>query len=271
MALVALGIFANQTQKEGEHPFQLSWTTTTGQLSFPKFQLSAVTNSFFGASAPSISSISCLHNNKTVKAGDNCSGASNNNTCVLINGNDVVASPSDKNPDAQRIDCTVNVNITGMNLTAQQINNLFLVWNLDNPNVENFGSNSYAPMYLSPNSKMWVLITPVEYDGNLAWERQQQFHGSEQASNTNVAFYVTTIINSFTYWSFKQRDPSVHDGWNTAASTGGYAFFLYLIHTIFMFFVGFALANDSIVLGGSKHDSGLNEDDALIKHQHNDL
>lgn len=275
MSLIALGIYGKQTTQANEHRYQESWVSSVDRMSFPKFHFNVHPDAtFYNSTAlPTISSISCLHNNKTVKAGGNCDGEQTNSTCVVVNGEDVDATPSRKNPQYQSIVCTINVNINGLNLDTTQIENILLEWEIDNPDVDSFGSNSFAPMVCLPNAKTWVLVTPVNFEGNLAWDRQQQFHGATPTNpnQTEVTFYVTTIINSFTYWNWKERSSSAHTGWNTAAYIGGFAFFCYILHIIFMFCVGFGIPNDSLVLGGKKHESGLTEDDALLKHQHNDL
>jgi len=93
-------------------------------------------------------------------------------------------------------------------------------------------------------------------------------HGYENVDNTTIAQYsVSTIIDSFVFWNYKVRrayhgcnnlltyclfeqSRNIVTGWNTAALCGGFCFFLYILQTMFMFFVGLSLENDSVILGG---------------------
>lgn len=277
--LGCLSYFSAQVGGEADHPYQLLWTQQLTSLNFPRFHFRTASQTDSGA-LPTILSVFCTHLNKTVSAGGKnmCNGYTSNSTCVVVEGPSIIATPSKKLFDTQRIDCLLEVNITGQPLPVE--NNL-VAWELDNPNVSNYGDNSYASMWITPFTWTWVMITAESFDGNLGWRRDAMVHGYENVDNTTVAQYsVSTIIDSFTFWSYKSRN--IVTGWNTAALCGGFCFFLYILQTLFMFFVGLSLENDSVILGGIESGTSssspetsrrttLTENDSLMRHQHSDL
>jgi len=276
--LGSLSYYSAQVGAESNHPYQLQWTENLQSLNFPRFHFRAAAQNS-NDPLPTILSVSCTHLNKTVEAGGQnfCNGYKTNTTCVVVEGPSVLATPSKKLLDSQRIDCIVTVNISGQPAPIQ--NNL-LAWELDNPEVTNYGDNSYSSIWIDPFTWTWVMISPESFDGTLGWKRATMVHGYDDVENTTVIQYsVSTIIDTFTFWSYKSR--YFVTGWNTAALCGGFCFFLYILQTLFMFFVGLSLENDSVLLGGTqssesqstenRSSSTLTENDSLMRHQHSDL
>jgi hypothetical protein len=62
-------------------------------------------------------------------------------------------------------------------------------------------------------------------------------------------FYIVIGMGSFDVRYIREVD--TFNGWQSVGAIGGFVFFLVLLHSVFMFLVGFCLENNSKFLGHS--------------------
>jgi len=115
--------------------------------------------------------------------------------------------------------------------------------------------NGENGMYIQSNQGTWVYLNALlfwEQNGtaNTLWNSNLQYHSDmSHAFMQGYDFQVTTTIASFFVQNFQVEDDL--DSWTVLALFGGLWIGLYFfVFKIFMFFVGFCLANDSKFLLG---------------------
>jgi len=117
----------------------------------------------------------------------------------------------------------------------------------------------FAWSWLTPNENTWVLLTPTviktkSHGSQTKWRREVVYHTTVTNKNS---YKVNVKFNDFHVMHFIEED--LYDRWMSVGDIGGFAFFLYILHTAFMFIVGFVLDNDSKFLtGGASGSTGYN-------------
>jgi len=239
VSIACLALMSKRKEGQDSKSFQVGNYETVNSMPFPTFHLR------FGE-APGTwkgQSINCNINGEPV-AIQLCYNQTSFANCFAVDGPSVVANNSAANPLSRFLDCTATADIA---YSGVELSDNLVAWEIDGPpsgQEEYYGGNSYAGIWIQPATLAWVMLTPVEFNGHLEWERVLLYHGFFNNSNQFSAVYqVSTLINSFTYW--KYRDHNFFDGWMDTATTGGFVFFTLILHTIVLFFVGFLLNSQS--------------------------
>jgi len=231
---VALGILGHKSDLANEHLLQQYYTTREDQISFPNFQLriGIPTNMEF-------TSFGCTINEGHIVSLTKQS-CNSGEWCFRISASEFEACRDQSYKSTtcnNRLMCRISVNDTSVTS--------MIGWELENE--DNFGDNAYASIWIAPNDAAWVLITKQIRDGKEGWDRQLLYH-SRQA--TGGEWVIVTIINSFDVDHYFPLD--LYSGWQSVADIGGFAFFLYILHSICMIFAGIWMVNNSSFLSATK-------------------
>jgi len=249
---IALGFFSSFSEDAGEHPYRETWIDKRTTVTFPNYR-------FRFQLDQSILVASCsINSGKPVQTriGSPCLY---NQTCLHIisrggSGEDLFACRQGSAMCDNRLFCNVSL-VNGTGLEEHM-----MAWELEGENdgeddEEEFGPESYASVWIAPNNRAWVLLTPA-YDADEKeeeWETALLYHSVTAVHNQ---WAVTTIINSFDVANYEEEKGG-YNGWMAVADIGGWTFFLYLLHCIVMLMVGLCLENNSEFLrpgqGGSAY------------------
>jgi len=90
------------------------------------------------------------------------------------------------------------------------------------------------------------------------WDRSLLYHSTVSVPGQ---YYIEVIIGSYNVWHIDQTD--VYNGVMAMGDIGGFAFFLLVIHSIIMLFVGLCFLNNSTFLKNTGSDS---TDYSQLKH-----
>jgi len=109
--------------------------------------------------------------------------------------------------------------------------------------IEDYGPDSGATLWIAPNMNTWVLLSKRMFDDEEEYEKSVVYNSVQSEPGIYV---ITTVINSFRVEVVEQE--YTYTGWMATADIGGFIVFLYIFHTIAMIFVGIFLSNNSTFL-----------------------
>jgi hypothetical protein len=252
--LIVLG---NTSTQALDAPTFKYWTENVTTMEFPRFhlRLSNPNDSIIGLTE-------CYHYETTLQT-EPCAIWNNEvpdlTRCQAIASNNVVAKHIRGDDDARTIYCYLNVNVSN-----PASDNQLIAFELEGSNIATYGANSYASIWIAPNNNAWVLLNKAYISfahkpTQVEWERELVYH----STITSLGFYVLSIkINRFQVVHAEQVPR--YNGWMALGEIGGFAYFLVLLHILFMALVGICLNNDARTLQGSSADQGSSEEKRAI-------
>jgi len=129
-------------------------------------------------------------------------------------------------------------------------------------------TNSFGPstLYVNPNSNAWVSIGKTGVNDGSSAQENFIYHLSLTYRTTVIQgdfFNVHFAYDSFSvfHW-FKSMG---YDTWLSVGGIGGFAFFMVILHTAFMWLIGLCLTNDSKFLIHNEHESSSSSSYQNIK------
>jgi len=224
ICLIILGQRATEIQKE--QPWRL-WIENAPQIAYPEFVIK--TNS--DEANNTITSTFCEWGSRSqhpvIVNTAACSNGEPLTRCVFVGANGYYASQSENH-----LDCKINV--TGPN--ADKVL-LFQIYE-----QATFGASI---MWVAPNDNAVIYLTktiiqPKGKDASVIWSHQISYHSTVVEGDF---FYVRISFDNFAV--FHWQEDSGFDSWLSVGGIGGFAFFMLIMHTVFMTIVGTCLPNES--------------------------
>jgi len=168
------------------------------------------------------------------------------NQCIAFEADQLVA----KN-DWQMQDAVINCNIFTQGLGVN--GNTMMAYELEGEKVFSWGGMPFMSTWFMPNNMIWIFLEKNLWESShlgliQLWKKDLVYHSDITTPN----FYnMTTLIGSFFVQHLERMD--IYNGWMTVGDIGGIAFFMVVIHTIVMIFIGLFMHNSSSFLNGENH------------------
>jgi hypothetical protein len=230
IALIVLGQRATEYQKE--QSWRL-WIENAPDISYPSFYIKTT----YDESANTISHVSCTwgprDGSQMLVPTTGCSNGTPVTKCVYVDAQGYVG-----NQKENHLDCRVNTTapagtdkILLLQIYEQADFGATIVW-LD--------PSDNAVVYLTK-----TLIEPHGKTPSILWGHSVEYHSTVVEGdyfNIRVAFQNFAVF----HW----QEDSGFDTWMSVGGIGGVAFFMVIMHTIFMTIIGMCLPNESKFLGG---------------------
>jgi len=177
-------------------------------------------------------SASCVGNGKELPP-DSCSTTG---SCYSFEGSFIKATQ-----DENAIMCTLNA-------TFAAGQNEAITFSIDG---EDSDSSNQGFVSFAPNNDAWILLTknvkdPSGGDDSDVWTAQLSYRSTLSTPGTYIVY-----IKFATFDVYHYEETTLYDRWSSVCDIGGFAFFMYILHTMFMATVNVFLDNDSHWLGGS--------------------
>jgi len=107
--------------------------------------------------------------------------------------------------------------------------------------------------WIHPDNNAWILLTKstTQSEGQSEsdiWDIRLLYHTTVVENNF---FEVSVRMDQFSVYHYFQEN--TYDRWLSVADIGGFAYFMYMMHTIFMWLIGTFLENDSKYLHGDNY------------------
>jgi len=166
------------------------------------------------------------------------------NTCIAWDSNTITAY-NDWTREDHRIECEMVTTGSGYE------GNLMMAFEIEGENVYSSGGMMYSSLWVAPNDMAWVLLQKnllqIGKSSNQVelWERDLVYHSTIQQPNI---YNITIIVSSFLVKHFDPTD--TYNGWMSIGDIGGVGFFMMILHTIVMIFIGLFFSNTSLFLNG---------------------
>jgi len=237
MVLVALGVLGGRSQSAKKESTQRIWVENATELGFPAFQFL-----FTGTEQEKILNVFCEHSGMMMTT-SSCGGGQSTDKCVMVNTEGVTAkNTGDTMAIYRSIFCLIN--------TTLPVNpgnkDLIMAVKFDGPN---YGPASFSFVEVAPNGDAWILVEQIMIKENGkeqgGWERNLVYHSTISQPGK---YAISVIINSFRVLHIENF--TWFSGWMATGDVGGFAYFLLILHTTIMIFVGLACVNDSKFLKG---------------------
>jgi hypothetical protein len=243
--LIVLG--AHSTKLNNEEGWR-TWFQKENKIVFPAFNLRLAQDE----GNVQIVSVTCnfiAPDNKIAKVetnhclGDHNKAAPPAGTCWTVNANVFEATIGEHNTSI--IDCTATTN------TPQGTDTVL------GYQIQNDAEFGVAWTWIVPNQNTWMLLTKTQiqhaHSSTTKWGRQLVYHTTNAIPQT---YRIVTKMNDFHVVHLVEENP--YPRLMSVADIGGFAFFMYLLHTGFMLIVGIFVANDSKFLGNERAASYSN-------------
>jgi len=254
---VILIILAKTSSTElGQKDVQV-WVENATSIQFPRFQLRG------GYGVPEneqITSLSCTHNQQpvTVSACQNLSAS----FCRTVYSDSFSTSQASAATifGDERILC--NMTTTGNSTVLGAL----MAFQIEGTNQESVGPASYTSIWIAPNQLAWVMLEKsifISGNSNITeWDRNLLYHSTVAIPGQ---YNISIIIGSYNIWHIDQTD--IYNGMMAMGDIGGFAFFLLIIHSLIMLFVGLGCVNNSTFLKKSTSTNSHNQSDySQVKH-----
>jgi len=238
MSFVAFVILAHNSAEQSTRLNFNYWTEHVSSLEFPGFRFRVDT----GSQERFNGSVKCLHNGGAIFTGP-CTGIEPH-SCISVRTDGLIAyNQKDVPPDNQRIKCSFQTNAVSNSM------NSLVLFQLEGEKIANWGGALQDVIYFGPNQDAWILLSKswVKFSGFYAqeeWKKVLEYHST---THIKGQYNVQIILNSFNVHHAEQQ--SAYDGWMALGGSGGFAYFMVVIHVIVMMLVGIALNNDTKFLG----------------------
>jgi len=245
--LIVLGKSATQTLKQKDVRL---WSQNLSSISYPSFHFRVG-----GGENQTFTSFSCQQQGVALTVRQ-CAAWQGSpppfNTCRAVNSE---AFQAVQNATAfgeyfiNRIAC--NISTTGNS------GDLLIAFEIEDPNVQFVGSNSYASIWIAPYQHAWVeLIKSIFTQSNgqsiTQWDRTLLYHSTYSVIGQ---YNVSVDFGSFFVTHVDQSD--IYNGMMAMGDVGGFAFFMLIIHAILMILIGICFPNTSEFLGNKSEGEGV--------------
>jgi len=192
-----------------------------------------------------ITNLTCFHNTAPVTVGPCPTQYSNGpNTCFTVYADSFSTSALTSTViwGDERILC--NMTTTGNSTMLGSL----VAFEIEGTDEESVGSNSYASIWIAPNNMAWVMLEKSIFTyangGNITdWDRYLLYHSTQFTQNN---YGIEVIIGNFEVWHIDQTD--IYNGMMAMGDVGGFAYFMLIIHSILMIFIGLCFLNTSSFL-----------------------
>jgi len=232
--LVLVGI----SLRSGKEDDVRIWFSEAPSINYPRFH-------FRSSTLEVIESVMCNQNNVTIPTSycQEYNGVLPDiKHCVAV-GADAFQVINEKGDfpriHHQRLECVVTTN-------GSWNGNTLIAWEIEGKNVEIFGDNIYAGIWVAPNDRAWVLLEqgmtelPTQKVPLVSWRQELIYHSTVFHNGTyNVAVMIPTfhVIHSISSDSY--------DGFNALGDIGGFAFFMVMVHSFVAILIGLCFVNNS--------------------------
>jgi len=233
LAFSALIILGGRSAEMAKEPGWRSWMQKETEINFPLFQIKTLSNETFDF----IQTFRCKHVSSGIELlipTSACDGKSEAQ-CILFDTAGVNATP-----DNNEILCEFNITSpVGEDRTIE-----FLA-------MQTADERPPPSLFIQPTANAQIVVQPTIMQAKgekqeTHWDARLNYKSSVQE---NTFFMIQIIMGSFTVMHFEED--AWYDGWMSLGEVGGFAFFLYILHTIAMTLVGFFLENNSTFLAGN--------------------
>jgi len=235
---VALVIFSREGNIEGHEGSAHIWFERAEKINFPNFEIVAPHPTL-------ITEAKCAFLDQPVTQ-TACTGwaKDTDHSCVAFTASAKQGYWSNTNWYSNRIDCNITTNLLRWNNTDDNL----VAWSLTDSHPA--GDNALGPIWVRPTELAWILITKRQFNSKtfsgVFWDRVLEYHETQAYAGR---YRIQTVIDAF---FVDHIDYGTHEeGWKTVSFIGGFAFFTYILHTIFLGIIGLVLNNDSTFLNPS--------------------
>jgi len=234
-ALIILGGRSSEMQKE---PSWRPWIKKVDEIEFPSFTVQTMPNETFDFIFTKQCTYSPNGQHSLLIPTSACDGESEAQ-CTLFDAAEVYATPTNN-----RISCEFNITSpVGTDRTL-----LFTA-------VQTAENSQTPELYIQPTANAQITVQPTitKETGKKAethWDIRLNYKSS---IIENEFFIIEIVVGNFNVFHFEED--AWYDGWMSAGEIGGFAFFLYILHTMAMLIVGIFLENNSTFLAGSTERS----------------
>jgi len=248
VAFVALGELSNSSVQAREKPGWRIWIERKSQNNYPDFVITLLPHENLTGDA--MNAVDCFFGPTGVPVPQTtCPGNTPLSVCRVVQGTTFFAKDTDEStfyPVSYNRDAIY----CGINLTANNntVDDRVVA-------VAIVGENKPTPEFISPNKVGELRIEQeiLDFRGG-----KSEVHYSTQLGWVdNVSpFYTMGVIMRYSHLRVLHfEETNYFNGWMGIGAIGGFAFFMYLLHTLFMFFVGICVPNTSKFLNGQS-DNG---------------
>jgi hypothetical protein len=228
IALVVLGQRATVAQKE--QAWRL-WIENSPSISYPSFIIKTNDDENLNTINNVICRFGVGHPMLVPTAG--CANGEPNTKCMFVEAESYAASQ-----DSNSLDCSINI-------TAPPSADRILM-------IQIYEKASYGASitWLQPNNNAIILLTKAEIkpssgSESIIWGHTVIYHSTV---DDGTFFNVKFVFDTFAV--FHWQEDSGYDTWMSVGGIGGFAFFMLIIHTIFMAIVTLCIPNESKFLKG---------------------
>jgi len=248
VSFVGLVVLAHYSRYAQEHQQWLSWWAKDAQLNYPDFYVSLLPGE---NSTDEIQSSICyfgLRTNPQNVPITNCLTAPLTQ-CLIIKASTFVALPNPaqgtffNSPETQ-ITCDVNTKILN-----PAIDNSILAMGVTNDYVKTSEPSAYLYNGTITQISIEQNVIVSKIHPKYTWYDVQ----SVPMSNVNPYAGYSFVVRFGNLWTQTSQETDTFNGWMGVGEIGGFFFFLYVIHSILMAFIGLCLTNDSKFLGGNNN------------------
>jgi len=239
MAFIALIIIGQRSNQNAKDPTWHLWVENAAELQFPDFFFKIPPDEI---GTNTIQAAFCQWgrpDDHPILASTAVCEASGEplSQCVFVYGSEFAA-----NQDFNALDCQLN--ITGAANTDRVVT------------LQIYQGAAFGPSitWIQPSSNAVVQISKIEFkpkgvDTQVVWRSNLQYHTTVASADY---FHLRIVFENFAvvHW-----DESSGQQWWSVGAIGGFAFFMVILHTIFMAIIEMCLPNDSRFLKGGNSGS----------------
>jgi len=212
------------------------WVENATSIQFPRFHFRTGWDS-----NQQIVSLTCTHDNVPV----NISPCPNTtaNFCRTVYADSFSTSQATANVvfGDERILC--NMTTIGNSSALGSL----MAFEIEGTNEVSVGPNAGAAIWIAPNQFAWVMLEKSMFTGNgnniTEWDRNLLYHSTVSVPGN---YSIEVIIGSYNIWHIDQTH--IYNGMMAMGDIGGFAFFMLIVHSIIMMFVGLCFLNNSTFL-----------------------
>jgi len=223
-------ISVSSTEYDMEHNVHI-WTERPSSMNFPAFQFRLLQSEPIVFVANS-SAINCMHSGQTVPW-TSCGNNVGTDKCRAIGVGNLVSAKNGNFRD-EAIFCDMMTTIADFRQY-----DTFMAFQIQGEGGET--------AWFGPNNHTWITLEKFAYHDYKnkktfeGWNRQLTYHSTAWTAGR---YRVAIMIGNFVVVNFALDNTNIHE-MVAVADIGGFAFFMMIMHTLAMTFVGLFFVNDS--------------------------